>query len=418
MNYEQTLDYLFSQLPMYQRIGKAAYKANLDNTIALCNLLGNPQDKFKSIHVAGTNGKGSTAHFLASIMQEYGLKTGLHTSPHLVDFRERIRINGKMIPKEFVIEFVSNHKSEFENIKPSFFEMTAGMAFDYFAEEEVDIAIIEVGMGGRLDSTNVITPEISVITNIGFDHMQFLGNTLKEIAREKAGIIKKGVPVIIGEKQDEIKEVFNAKAEVVGTRVGFAIDNVLFADELIEELAGFSQGKYQIKNIITAIGAINVFNQSGGNAISIENIRDGVKNVNDNTGLMGRWQVLSEDPSIICDVGHNLDGLGLTVQQLSEMDYKHLHFVFGSVNDKELEKILSLLPSDAEYYLCQPDIPRGLDKDELWKAAEIAGLSGSTYESVSIAFEAARDAAGKDDIVFVGGSTFVVAEVLSLVSPR
>lgn len=418
MNYEQTLDYLFSQLPMYQRIGKAAYKANLDNTIALCNLLGNPQDKFKSIHVAGTNGKGSTAHFLASIMQEYGLKTGLHTSPHLVDFRERIRINGKMIPKEFVIEFVSNHKSEFENIKPSFFEMTAGMAFDYFAEEEVDIAIIEVGMGGRLDSTNVITPEISVITNIGFDHMQFLGNTLKEIAREKAGIIKKGVPVIIGEKQDEIKEVFNAKAEVVGTRVGFAIDNVLFADELIEELAGFSQGKYQIKNIITAIGAINVFNQSGGNAISIENIRDGVKNVNDNTGLMGRWQVLSEDPSIICDVGHNLDGLGLTVQQLSEMDYKHLHFVFGSVNDKELEKILSILPSDAEYYLCQPDIPRGLDKDELWKAAEIAGLSGSTYESVSIAFEAARDAAGKDDIVFVGGSTFVVAEVLSVVSPR
>jgi len=429
VNYEQTLDYLFSQLPMYQRIGKAAYKANLDNTIALCNLLGNPQDKFKSIHVAGTNGKGSTAHFLASIMQEHGLKTGLYTSPHLVDFRERIRINGKMVPKEFVIEFVSNHKSEFENIKPSFFEMTAGMAFDYFAEEEVDIAIIEVGMGGRLDSTNVIAPEISVITNIGFDHMQFLGRTLRDIAKEKAAIIKRGIPVIIGEKQEEVSDIFIEKANTEGSDILYASDylqsanermmgngmaiDILKNDEIfIPDLYCPLSGKYLIKNIITSIGIVEAFNRTG-HEISIDLIRSGIDNVTKNTGLRGRWQVIADKPLTICDVGHNYNGLKMTMQQLGGLSYKQLHFVLGSVNDKELEGILKLLPPDAIFYFCKPDIPRGLDEHELMKLAQNAGLSGEAFDSVKNAYSAAKAGAKRDDIIFIGGSTFVVAEALA-----
>ena len=418
VSYQDTLEYLYSQLPMYQRVGKAAYKANLDNTIALCDLLGNPQDDFKSIHIAGTNGKGSTAHFIASILQESGFKTGLYTSPHLVDFRERIRINGEMIPREFVIEFVELNKEGFNRIKPSFFEMTAGMAFDYFAREKVDLAIIEVGMGGRLDSTNIITPEISVITNIGYDHMQFLGNTLIDIAGEKAGIMKKGVPVLVGEKQEEVKDVFLSRAKEVGTDALFAVDDLLFAMEVIEELAENFPGHYQKKNIITTISAINLYSQVSGFSISTENISNGIKNVYDNTGLKGRWQVIDNSPLTICDVGHNRGGLELTVRQLSGMDFNNLHFVFGSVNDKEIAGILSLLPADAHYYFCQPDIPRGLDKDALLKEAEKAGLSGNKYDSVHIAFKAARTAAGKDDIVFIGGSTFVVAEVLAGISPH
>ena len=414
---------------MYQRVGKAAYKANLDNTIALCDLLDKPQDKFRSIHIAGTNGKGSTAHLLASILQEYGLKTGLYTSPHLIDFRERIRINGMMIPKEFVSGFVIENKAGFEKIKPSFFEMTAGMAFDYFAEEQVDIAIIEAGMGGRLDSTNVISPELSVITNIGLDHMQFLGNTVNEIAKEKAAIIKKGVPVVIGENQEETRDIFKRKAREEGSDILFANENFLYTNEHISGdgmrldilMDGKSfipgllcplSGKYLAKNIITTLGIVKALNNSS-YKISKDHIRSGISKLITNTGLMGRWQIISDSPLTIFDVGHNYDGLSLTMQQLNELSRECLHFVMGSVNDKELEGILNLLPSDARFYFCKPDIPRGLDQDELKRISEKAGLSGEAFESVALAFSAARAAANINDVIFVGGSTFVVAEALT-----
>jgi len=415
---------------MYQRVGKAAYKANLDNTIALCDLLDKPQDKFKSIHIAGTNGKGSTAHLLASILQEYGLKTGLYTSPHLIDFRERIRINGIMVPKEFVTRFVTENKAGFEMIKPSFFEMTAAMAFDYFAHEQVDIAIIEAGMGGRLDSTNVISPEVSVITNIGLDHVQFLGNTLEKIAKEKAAIIKKGIPVVIGEKQEETKDIFTKKANSEGADILFANEYLLFSNEhifgdgmkmdiekegelYIPGLLCPLAGHYLAKNIITTLGIIETLNNSG-YKICIDHIRSGISKLIINTGLMGRWQVIPGSPLTIFDVGHNYDGLSLTMQQLNELSCDSLHLVIGTVNDKELEGILKLLPSDAIFYFCKPDIPRGLDQGELKSMAEKAGLSGEAYESVAVAFRASRAAANNSDIIFVGGSTFVVAEALAL----
>ncbi len=405
MTYQQTLDYLFSQLPMFQRIGASAYKVDLSNTIALCNLLDNPQYKFKSIHIAGTNGKGSTSHMLASILQEAGYKVGLYTSPHLIDFRERIKINREMISEESVIDFVTKYKADFEKINLSFFEWTVGLAFDYFSKQKVDIAVVETGLGGRLDSTNVIHPEISIITNIGKDHMQFLGDTLEKIAVEKAGIIKKNVPVVIGETQKEIEHIFNTKAKELDA-------SIYFADQIIhQELESDLKGSYQKKNIKTVLASIQELKKLG-YVISEENIQVGLSNVVRNTGLMGRWQTLGENPKVICDTGHNEAGIKEVVNQIESLNYNKLHFVLGAVNDKEIDSILELLPKHAEYYFCQAKIPRALDVLELKNKAASYNLMGNSYDSVVSAYEVAKITAKKDDLIFIGGSTFVVAEVL------
>jgi len=431
MNYQQAIDYLYNQLPMFQRLGAAAYKANLDNTIALCNMLENPQNNFKSIHIAGTNGKGSVSHFIASILQSSGLKVGLYTSPHLKDFRERIRINGKKIPKGYVAEFVKTNKKPFANIKSSFFEYTFGMAVQYFAKEKVDIAIMEVGMGGRLDSTNVVNSIISVITNIGFDHTQFLGNTLEQIAIEKAGIIKPGIPVIIGETQNKIKHIFLERAKELSSPLFFADQkfearNIKTTGKIYPKLAMeiFKQeelfmknlvcqvtGLYQQKNIITTLQIVKVLADIGFD-ISGQNIREGFKNVVIKTGLQGRWQILNRKPLTICDTGHNIDGIKEIVTQIEKTSYRKLHFVFGIVNDKNINAILKLLPKKARYYFCKANIPRGLDQDKLKNIAGDYGLQGKSFNSVYEAFSAAKTNAHKYDLIFVGGSTFVVAEVL------
>ena len=428
MNYNDTLDWMFKQLPMYQRIGSAAYKADLNNTIVLLEHLGNPHHNFKSIHVAGTNGKGSCSHMLASIFQEAGYKTGLYTSPHLRDFRERIRINGEMIPEQRVMEFIERNKTLFEMMKLSFFEMTVGMAFDYFSEEQVDIAIVEVGMGGRLDSTNLITPELSVITNIGLDHVQFLGDTLEKIAAEKAGIIKPGIPVVIGETQSETHQVFEDKAAECHSSICFA-DQLFECDKIhIESL--YKQeydiwkennlyleaceiplmGNYQQKNLATVACAADLLRAKFN--LSDDNLRDGIANVIKNTHLMGRWQILNNDPLTIADTGHNIDGIREVVRQLAEMTYNKLHFIFGMVNDKDIDNILQLLPHNCDYYFCKADIPRGLDASVLAKKAFDYGLRGRVYDSVRDAYRSAVNAAGFDDVVFIGGSNFIVAEVV------
>lgn len=426
MNYQETLSWLYNQLPMYQRIGGAAYKADLDNTIALCNLLGNPQNYFDSIHVAGTNGKGSVSHMLASVMQEHGLKTGLYTSPHLKDFRERIRVNGQMIPKRKVTAFVKRYKEEFESIQPSFFEMTVGLAFDHFRDEEVDIAVVETGMGGRLDSTNIITPLVSVITNISFDHMQFLGDTLEKIAIEKCGIIKSGVPLVIGETQAETESVFRKMAVAAGSPI-------LFADQLprneirdtrygiADESTGIRHpasgihiplgGWYQKKNLMTVLAVTDILFKQG-YGIRDETTRTGLANVVTSTGLQGRWQIIGKEPLTICDTGHNEAGIREVVAQLAQTSHKHLHMVFGMVDDKKIEPILELLPKKATYYFCKANIPRGLDATELKKQAESKGLNGNSYGSVREALKAARKAAGPEDLIFIGGSTFIVAEII------
>ncbi|MCL2416988.1 MAG: bifunctional folylpolyglutamate synthase/dihydrofolate synthase [Bacteroidales bacterium] len=404
--YQSTLDYLFSQLPMYQRIGASAYKPNLDNTIKLLTELGNPETKFKSIHVAGTNGKGSTSHMLASVFQAAGYKTGLYTSPHLKDFRERVKINGICIPEQNVVDFVEENRALFEVIKPSFFEMTVALAFDYFAKEQVDIAIVEVGMGGRLDSTNVITPLLSVITNIGMDHMQFLGNTIEKIAAEKAGIIKPETPVIIGETNEKTAPVFLEIAKQNHSEISFA-DQHIFLENVTCDLLGI----YQEKNIQTALAAIfrvkNLFPN-----LSEEAIREGLANVVKNTGLLGRWQIIGEKPLIVCDTGHNEDGIKQILQQLSQTPYRRLHTVFGAVNDKDITTILSLLPKDAVYYFCKPNLPRALNEKDLQQQAQKFGLLGDAFPTVAEALEAAKKSADSDDLIFVGGSTFVVAEVV------
>lgn len=428
MNYQETLDWMFNKLPMYQRIGGAAYKADLNNTIALLKLLDNPQHKFKSVHVAGTNGKGSTSHLLASVFQEAGLKTGLYTSPHLRDFRERIRINGEMIPQENVVNFIEGHKDEFEAIGLSFFEMTVGMAFDYFANEQVDIAIVEVGMGGRLDSTNVIIPELSIITNIGLDHVQFLGNTLEKIAGEKAGIIKENIPVVIGETQEETHKVFEEKAKQCHSPIHFA-DQVFDCDKIHIESKVIQKydiwknnelyleaceiplmGNYQKKNLATVMCAVDLLREKY--ELSDDVIRDGIANVIRNTHLMGRWQILNDDPLTIADTGHNVDGIREVISQLAEMSYGKLHFVIGMVNDKDIDHVLQLLPHHCEYYFCKADIPRGLDAKVLADKAFELGLRGKVYDSVRDAYQSAVNAARFDDVVFVGGSNFVVAEVV------
>ena len=404
MNYQQTLDYLFKQLPMYQRVGSAAYKSDLNNTIELCKILDNPELKFKSIHIAGTNGKGSTSHMIASILQESGYKVGLYTSPHLKDFRERIKINGEMIREQDVISFVENYQNKFEAIQLSFFEWTVGLAFDYFAKNNVDIAVIETGLGGRLDSTNVIIPEVSVITNIGLDHTQFLGNTIEKIAVEKAGIIKKGIPVVIGERQEEIKHIFHERALELSTSLLFASDSDI-------QLKTDLKGNYQKSNIKTAVSSINILQEQGWE-VPKSSIQQGLKNVVKNTGLLGRWQTLQYNPQIICDTGHNEDGIKIIVNQLRETEYENLHFVLGMVNDKDISNVLSLLPKDAKYYFCKANIPRALDAYELKISANKIGLEGESFPSVLEALRGAKNTAKENDLIFIGGSTFVGAEAL------
>ncbi len=405
MTYQDTVNWMFQQLPMYQNQGKSAYKANLDNTLELSKYLNHPGNDFKSIHVAGTNGKGSTSHMLASILQEAGYNVGLYTSPHLKDFRERIKINGKEIGEDFVINFIDNHKHFFETHSLSFFEMTVGMAFEYFSKETVEIAIIEVGMGGRLDSTNIITPEVSVITNIGLDHTQFLGTTLQAIAFEKGGIIKPSIPVVIGETQLETELVFTELANNNKS-------NIYFADKEISEVYESDlKGNYQEHNIKTVLQTVKLI-QAKDFIISEKNIFDGLLKVVENTGLKGRWQILQEQPKIICDTAHNREGLIYVMKQLKKETFKHLHMVFGVVNDKDLNSILPLLPKKATYYFCKPNIPRGMDVEVLQHIFIQNGFKGNIYSSVFEAFTSAKKHATNIDLIYVGGSTFVVAEII------
>ncbi|WP_395049391.1 bifunctional folylpolyglutamate synthase/dihydrofolate synthase [Flavobacterium sp.] len=405
MNYQETINWMFNQLPMYQLQGASAYKKDLTNVHLLVNHLDNPQKNLKCIHIAGTNGKGSTSHMLASILQEAGYNVGLYTSPHLKDFRERIKINGIEISEEFVCEFINKNKSFFEANDMSFFEMTVGLAFEYFAKEKVDIAIIEVGMGGRLDATNIITPLVSVITNIGFDHTQFLGNTLEAIAFEKAGIIKPGIPVVIGEYTPETKPVFLAKAKENHSEIYFASE--LISENYPSDLIG----DYQIHNKKAVVETISVLNAQGTFIISEAKIKSGLLNVIKNTGLEGRWQQLGEFPKIICDTAHNKNGLEIVMKQIQKEKYDTLHIVVGVVNDKDLDEILPLFPKDAIYYFCKPNIPRGLETTILQEEARKYYLKGNVYSSVADAYIKSRNNATKNDFIFIGGSTFVVAEL-------
>lgn len=400
MNYQDTIDYLFKKLPIYQRSGKCAYKADIGNITEACNILGDPHLNFKSIHVAGTNGKGSCSHMISSVLQESGYRVGLYTSPHLKDFRERIRINGKMIPEEKVINFISTNKQEFEKINMSFFEMTVALAFQYFSNEKVDIAVIECGLGGRLDSTNIINPEISVITNIGLDHTNLLGNTLEKIAIEKAGIIKKEKPVVIGRKQKEILHIFEEKVEKENS-ILFYSDNHNFSSDL--------KGYYQKENINTAVTTLKNLRNFN---INDEDIINGLNKVIKNTTLLGRWQTLSKFPLVICDTAHNEDGFKKVLHQISEINYSKLHFVLGMVKDKNIYNILSLLPKDAIYYFCEANIPRSMNKVDLQKISSEFNLYGGVYSSVKEALHHAKLNTTENDLVYVGGSTFVVAEII------
>lgn len=437
MTYQQTINYLYSQLPMYSRIGAAAYKEDLHNTIALCNAIDNPQNKFKSIHIAGTNGKGSTSHMLAAILQQSGYKTGLYTSPHLKDFRERIKISGIMIREEFVVDFVERTKTISEQIQPSFFELTVAMAFDYFEKEKVDIAIIETGLGGRLDSTNIITPILSIITNIGYDHMDILGNTLEKIASEKAGIIKANVPVVIGEYLPETKNVFIEKASQCNAPIHFAQDeytvsNINYSMQLLgcdvtsneykitETFELDLNGLYQTKNICTVLCAEAILIKLGFN-IKNEDEKQALKNVKKLTGLYGRWDVIAANPTIILDVAHNEDGIRQLLHQLSmvcgessTLSYKpqSLHFVIGIVKDKDASKVLSFLPKDARYYFCNAHIERALPHKQLQEKAAAFDLYGESFDDVNEAIKAAKERASTDDIIIVCGSVFLVAEVV------
>jgi dihydrofolate synthase/folylpolyglutamate synthase len=429
-DYSSTLSYLYARLPMFQRIGAAAYKANLDNTLAICELLGHPERAFKSVHIAGTNGKGSSSHMLAAVLQSRGLKVGLYTSPHLKDFRERIRINGKMIPKPYIVRFVSKHKRAFEKIEPSFFEWTVGLAFDYFAHEKVDIAIIETGLGGRLDSTNVIQPLFSIITNISADHMNLLGNTLPKLAFEKAGIIKARTPVIIGETQNNVKAVFKRLAKIRKSPILFADEHfkaipVKKAGTQTSQLLNISgegkiflknvacglKGLYQQKNIATVFQALVLLNESGFD-LSEKHIRQGIAEVAEMTGLRGRWEMIQAKPLTIADTGHNEAGIKEVLKQIRRTPHRKLLFVIGLVSDKDISKILSLFPKKADYYFCKASVPRALDADTLQAMAKRKGLKGKPYSTVKKALRAAQKKAGKGDLVFVGGSTFTVADAL------
>jgi dihydrofolate synthase/folylpolyglutamate synthase len=406
MNYQETVNWMFNQLPLYQLQGATAYKEDLTNTILLSKYLGNPEKNLKFIHVAGTNGKGSTSHLLASVLQKAGYKVGLYTSPHLKDFRERIKVNGKEITEEFVCKFIEKHKNFFDINDLSFFEMTVGLAFAYFKKEKIDIAIIEVGMGGRLDSTNIITPLLSIITNIGKDHTQFLGTTFQSIATEKAGIIKQNIPVIIGEYTVDTKPVFLAKANEMQSEIYFASE--LVSDDYPSDLVG----AYQISNKKTALQTLRVLNSQKEFEVSESAIKQGFLNVVKNTGLQGRWQQLNSAPKVICDTAHNKHGLEIVLNQLQKESFDTLHFVFGVVNDKDLDEILPLFPKNANYYFCKPNIPRGLDASILAQKALEFGLHGKVYNSVSEAYQNARQNATSTDFIYIGGSTFVVGEIL------
>nr|WP_315159231.1 folylpolyglutamate synthase/dihydrofolate synthase family protein [uncultured Flavobacterium sp.] len=405
MNYQETTNWMFNQLPMYQLQGASAYKKDLTNIHLLAEHLDNPHKNLNCIHVAGTNGKGSTSHMLASILQEAGYKVGLYTSPHLKDFRERIKINGAEISEDFVCEFINTHKTFFEENDMSFFEMSVGLAFDYFAKEKTDIAIIEVGLGGRLDATNIITPMVSVITNIGIDHVQFLGNTLELIATEKAGIIKPEVPVVIGEYTPETQPVFLAKAKENNAEIYFASDLIsgTYPSDLI--------GDYQEHNKKTVIQTFKILNEKTNFEVSNENIKAGLLKVVKNTGLLGRWQQLGENPKVICDTAHNKNGLEIVLNQIQKETFENLHIVLGVVNDKELDEVLPLFPKNAAYYFCRPNIPRGLNASMLQEKALHFSLIGKTYDSVTEAYSEALNNAAKNDFIYVGGSTFVVAEL-------
>ncbi|MDL2223830.1 bifunctional folylpolyglutamate synthase/dihydrofolate synthase [Bacteroidales bacterium OttesenSCG-928-M06] len=423
MDYKQTIEYLYNTVPMFHQVGSSAYKEGMENSFCIDKHLAYPHKKYKTIHVAGTNGKGSTSHLLASILQEAGYKTGLYTSPHLLDFRERIKVNGEMVSEEFVIDFVAKNKPFFESIQPSFFELTTGMAFAYFAEQEVDIAIIEVGLGGRLDCTNVITPILSIITNISFDHVNLLGNTLEAIAKEKAGIIKPGIPVVIGEAEGGVRAVFE---EIEKSNLYFAQDNNPIRSskhlpssywefetdeypELIDQLGGFAQEK----NAATVLTAIKILKEPLN--IPPKAVYKGFRYVIENTGLMGRWQIIQYDPKIILDTAHNEAGIRYIVQQLEKERYDKLHIVIGMVNDKDVSSVLSLLPEEAIYYFTQPSIPRAMQAKELMEKAKQYNLRGSVFSSVANAFLATKEAATKKDLIFIGGSTFVVADALPMV---
>jgi len=405
LSYAEVLDYLYSQLPIFQRVGKAAYKADLGNTIALSKLLGYPENTFKSVHIAGTNGKGSTAHSIASVLQEAGYTVGLYTSPHLKDFRERIKVNGAYISKEYIVDFIAENKAAFDQIQPSFFEMTVALAFCYFRDFPVDIAIVETGLGGRLDSTNVVTPEVAVITNIDLDHTYLLGDTLAAIAAEKAGIIKKGVPVVVGEYHPETAFVFEDKANVLSAQLLWA------EKEAPTPYSSDLKGLYQSKNMQTAFTALKLLQQQGW-SIDAAAMKNGFANTVANTGLLGRWQTLGTHPLSICDVGHNPAGIQQVVKQLSGMEFNHLHWVLGMVNDKDIGEVLRLLPKEASYYFCAANIPRALSANELAEQAFANGLQGTIFPSVKAAYTEARSTANQDDLVFVGGSIFTVAEVV------
>ena len=402
-NYHQTLEWMFGRLPMYQRDGKVALEFKLDKTISWLNHLGNPQNKFKTIHVGGTNGKGSCSHMLTSILMEEGYRVGLYTSPHLVDFRERIRTNEGMCSKEFVMTFIEAHKEYILTQQLSFFELTVGMAFSYFAAQNLDFAVIEVGMGGRLDSTNVITPILSIITTIGLDHQAFLGDTLEKIAFEKAGIIKHKIPVVIGHSQEETKAVFQNKAQQENAPIYWASD-------MPSTLTSDLKGNYQVFNINTVVTAISVLNEHSDLAISSKAVRDGLLSVVSNTGIQGRWQWLK--PNVVCDTAHNKDGLELVLKQLSQAEYNNLHLVFGMVKDKNPDDILALLPKNAYYYFVAPKISRALEASELFEHSKPFGLKGECYSSVAEGYQNALQNADDTDLIFIGGSTFVVAEVL------
>ena len=403
MTYQETLDWMFLKLPMYQKIGASAHTKDLTNTWAFSNYLNNPEKEFKSIHIAGTNGKGSTSHLLASIFQEAGYKVGLYTSPHLKDFRERIKINSEEIPESFVTQFVEQHQNFIEQQKLSFFELTVGMAFDYFAKEQVDIAIIEVGLGGRLDSTNIITPELSIITNISLDHTNLLGNTLAEIATEKAGIIKANIPVVIGEKNPETEPVFRQKASEMQAEIIFAEEKLP-----VHSYQSALQGIYQYQNMRTVVVACEVLQKKW--KITQENITNGLQNVLKNTHLQGRWQILQEKPLIVCDTGHNEAGIQQVTQQIAQTPKKNLHLVLGFVNDKEVEKILKYFPEDAFYYFCEPNLERKMSIDIL--KTKTHKKNQHFFSSVAEAFSEAKNIANEEDMIFIGGSTFVVAEIL------
>lgn len=423
--FNQAVAYLYDALPMFQRVGAVALKPDLTNTLLLCAELGNPQEKFKTIHVAGTNGKGSTSHFIASILQSAGYKTGLYTSPHLKEFTERIRIDGKEADHDFIVDFVNRMKPVIERIKPSFFEITVAMAFEYFATRHADVAVIEVGLGGRLDSTNVITPVLSLVTNIGWDHTELLGDTLEKIAAEKAGIIKRGIPVVISEHQPEVEHVFEEKARSFDARLFFADDHyevvteengqtsVLRDDTLLCQFTMPLKGAYQKKNIAGVFQAVEILRTSGFK-ISDEALLHGIENVVSQTGLKGRWQQLGTEPLVICDVGHNKDGIHEVLDQIKKQRYEKLFMVWGMVKDKDINAVLKLLPEEAYYYFCQAKIPRAMLAEELAAKAAAAGLRGEVVPDVNNAISKARESASPRDMIFIGGSTFVVAEINEL----